>query len=64
VQNGALNDGELDDADLIHMYMHVSELADDADDADDTKDEELVDREYKDNNNGLKEVMDADLTPA
>jgi len=66
-----LNDAELDDADLIHMYTHVSELADDADDIDDAKDEELADgedededdSEDKDDNNKLEEVMDADLTP-
>jgi len=53
-----LNDAELDDADLTHMYTHVSELADDADDA---KDEELADGDDSDE---LNECMDADLTHA
>jgi len=69
LEDEALNDAEQDDADLTHMYTHVSELADDADDA---KDEELADgedededdSEDEDDNNKLEEVMDTDLIPA
>jgi len=72
LQDGAFNDAELDDADLIHMYTHVSELADDADDADEAKNEELADgededgddSEDEDDKNKLEEVMDTDLMPA
>jgi len=61
-----LNNAELEDADLTHMYTPVSELANNADD---TKDEELAngedededDSEDEDDNNKLKEVIDAKL---